>query len=369
MQGRLRQLRFGFLVLGLTACLVGAVSVSAQAPAPAYKNVQILKDVPPDMMQPTMQFMEIALGVHCVYCHDADNTKRDLDTKPEKGVARRMLQMVADINRTQFAGKQVVTCYTCHQGNTIPTTVLPFNGEGDDVIAAAPQPPTVDQLIDRYIAALGGADAIAKVPGRTLHGVVTNYAHLDEVHQERAPTTVTPVEIVAKGPDKRMVIQHNIAADAVQTFNGAGSWARAGAGAATPLRADLLEVARLENAVMVPAQLKTLLTGLKVEGQEKIGDRTTWVVSGASEWLPQVKLYFDRDTAYLLSLSYQQKSGFCCHVFRIDYDNFLVKGGVRMPMKWTINGPRESIVVYEFDAAEIAPVDDARFARPAAAAR
>ena len=95
------------------------------------------------------------------------------------------------------------------------------------------------------------------------------------------------------------------------------------------------------------AQFKQLLTNLKVEGQEKVGERTAWVVSGSSQWLPQVRLYFDRDTAYLLSLSYQQKSHYCCHVFRIDYDDFYVTNGIRVPMEWTVNGPRESILVYE----------------------
>ena len=136
-------------------------------------------------MQPTMQFMEISLGVHCVYCHDADATKRDLDNKPGKVVARRMIQMVADINRTQFTGQQIVTCYTCHQGHTMPMTALPYNGEAHEpaLATAAPVPtPTVNQLLDRYTTALGGADALTRAQGRPLDGTVANYAHLDEVH-------------------------------------------------------------------------------------------------------------------------------------------------------------------------------------------
>lgn len=375
MNGGLRRKLFGVSVVGLVAGLVGVASLAAQAPVPGaqpseqfFKNIQVMKGMPAHLMQPTMQLMEIALGVHCVYCHDPDNTKRELDVKPQKEVARQMMRMVADINRTQFGGREVVTCITCHQGSTTPRTLLPFNDEegmpGPHQVAGPV--PTVDQLLDRYTTALGGADALAKVPGRTLKGTVTNYGHLDQVHPERAPTVVTPVEILAKGPDRRMVIQHNIAADAIATQNGAGGWTRAGAAAPGDLRPDLLEVSRLENAVMVPSQFKQLLTNLKVEGQEKVGDRTAWVVSGTSTWLPQVRLYFDRETAYLLSMSYQQKSGYCCHVFRIDYDNFLVTNGIRMPLQWTVNGPREAILVYKFDSAQVSPIEDSRFARPAA---
>lgn len=374
MNGKSRHLLFRLLVVALAAGLAGAVSVVAQTPGPQpseqfFKNVQVLKGMPANLMQPTMQLMEIALGVHCVYCHDPDNTKRELDGKPQKAIARRMIQMVADINRTQFQGREVVTCFTCHQGSTKPSTVLPYNGEegrpGPSQVAG--QIPTADQLLDRYTAALGGAEAIAKVSSRTLRGTVTNYAHLDQVHPERAPTTVTPIEILAKGADKRMTIQRNIAANAVTTYNGAASWARAGNAPAADLRPDLVEVARLENAVMFPSQFKQLLPNLRVEGQEKVGERTAWVVSGSSQWLPQVRLYFDRDTAYLLSLSYQQKSHYCCHVFRIDYDDFYVTNGIRVPMEWTVNGPRESILEYEVDTVEVTPIDDSRFARPAAA--
>jgi len=373
MNGKSPRALFGCLVLLLAVTLVGVASLAAQVPGaqPAeqfYKNIRVLKGMPSHLMQPTMQLMEIALGVHCVYCHDPDNTKRESDVKPVKDVARRMIQMVADINRTQFGGREVVTCFTCHQGSTKPTTLLPYNGEegrpGPSQVAGPM--PTVDELLNRYTAALGGADALAKVTGVTLRGTVTNYAHLDQVHPERAPTLVTPLEILAKGPDKRMMIQHNIAADAVTTFNGAGGWTRAGTAAPADLRPDLVEVAKLENAVMAPSAFKQLLTGLKVEGQEQVGERTAWVVSGSSTWLPGVKLYFDRETAYLVSLSYQQKSGYCCHVFRIDYDNFYVTNGIRVPLQWTVNGPRESILVYKFDSAQISPIDDSRFARPAA---
>ena len=357
------------LVLGLAIGGVGVGSAAAQGSAPkseqVYKNIQVMKGLPADLMVPSMQFMEIALGVHCVYCHDADAAKRDLDTKPTKNVARAMIRMVNDINKNTFNGKDVVTCYTCHRGSTNPTVVLPYNDEpAHSTAAVRATMPTVDQLLDRYTTALGGADALAKVAGRTAKGTVTNYAHLDQVHPERAPTTVTPIEILAKGPDKRMVVQHNIAADAVNTYDGARGWVRAGAAAARDMRTDELDVAKLENAVMVPSQFKQLLTDLKVEGEDKIGSHSAWVVSGRTRTLPNVKLYFDRDTASLLSVAYQQQSYYCCHAFRIDYDDFYIVNGVRTPLRWTVNGPREGIVVYKLDSVQMSPVEDSKFAKP-----
>ena len=362
------------LVLALAIGWVGSRSAAAQAPAPGqtaeqfYKNIRVLKGMQADLMQPTMQLMEIALGVHCVYCHDDNAQRRDLDTKPVKAVARRMITMVADINRTQFAGRNVVTCITCHRGSTRPDTLLPYNEEEGRVTRAVPgATPTVDQLIDRHVAALGGAENLKKISSRVLKGTLTNYGHLDQVHQERAYTTRTPIELYIKGGDRRQVVTKNIGGDNLSSFSGTSGWNKANpAAAAVNMRSDQLEVARLENIVVAPEQIKQLLTDLRVEGEEKVGENTTWVVSGRAKMLPVVKLYFDRESGILLSTFYQQQSHYCCHQFRIDYDNYWPVSGVRMPSRWTINGPREAILVYEISDVQVnTPLEDARFMKPA----
>jgi len=108
--------------------------------------------------------MEIALGVHCGYCHEGNNTQRAVET-PLKETARQMMRMVADINRTQFEGREVVTCITCHQGSTRPTSVLPYNGEEGMTgpLEATGPVPTVKQLLTRYTGTLGGAERIANI--------------------------------------------------------------------------------------------------------------------------------------------------------------------------------------------------------------
>ena len=362
------------LVFAVAIGWVGSRSASAQGPAPGqmaeqfFKNVQVLKGTQAELMVPTMQLMEIALGVHCVYCHDDNAQRRDLDTKPTKATARKMISMVADINRTQFGGRNVVNCFTCHRGSTKPDTLLPYNEEEGRVTrAASGTAPTADQLIDRYVAALGGAENLKKVSTRVMKGTVANYGHLDQVHQERAYTTRTPVEFYFKGADRRQVVQKNIGGDNLATHSGTTGWNKANPAAnAANMRADLVEVARLESIIAAPEQIKQLLTDLRVDGEEKVGENTTWVLSGRAKTLPSVKLYFDKDSGILLSTLYQQQSDFCCHVFRIDYQDYWPVNGVRLPSRWTINGPRQSILTYEMNDVQVnTTVDDARFVKPA----
>ena len=376
MSGKPRSVACAALVLTCAIGGVGVRSAAAQAPGQKaeefYKNITVLKGQSAELLVPTMQLMEIALGVHCAYCHDDNAQRRDADTKPTKQTARRMLQMVADLNKNMFGGRNVVTCITCHQGSTKPRSLLPYNGEEGRVTQASQgQTPTVDQLINGYVAALGGADNLGKISSRVLKGTVANYGHLDQVHTERAYTTRTPIEIYFKGADKRQLVTKNIGGDNLNTFSGTAGWVKANpAAAAGDMRADLLEVARVESIVAAPGQIKQLLTDLRVEGEEKVGERSAWVLSGRAPSLPVVKLYFEKDSGILLSLLYQQQSLLCCHVFRIDYDSYWPVSGVRMPSRWTTNGPRESILVYEINDVQVnVPMEDSRFAKPAAAAR
>ncbi len=399
--------RFVIVSLGLTLLLVLALGVvasgpvsaqgqAAQAPPPAaapapvpgpndktdtfFKNVQVLKGLPADLMQPSMQLMEISLGVHCNYCHDNDGTKRELDTKPQKAIARRMITMTQDINRTMFNGTNRVTCFTCHQGHTKPGAVVPYNDQLTREETMMPiaavlalntgtMAPTADQLINNAVNAIGGAMNLSRASGRVMKGSVTNLAHLDEVHTERAVTSVTPFDIYIKG-NNRMTVQHNINGDAITTYAGASGWIKAGNADALAMRADVREANRLEQAVLNPADFRAFLTNLRVTGQEKVGEHTTWVVEGKGQTLTDVKLYLDRDSGLLLSVAWQQPSYFCCHQFRIDYDDYKIAGGVRFPTKWTNNGPRETILVYNMDTVAVDnTIDEARFAMPRAGSR
>ena len=75
---------------------------------------------------------EDALGVSCGFCHasnkDGDGLDYASDAKPEKKIARQMLRMTLNLNRDYFkidsamvgTANIVVTCNTCHKGDTFP---------------------------------------------------------------------------------------------------------------------------------------------------------------------------------------------------------------------------------------------------------
>jgi hypothetical protein len=72
--------------------------------------------------------MPTALGVRCDFCHNMND--RASDEKPTKVTARRMMQMVKDINANTFNGEQKVACWTCHRGEQKPAAPPAGRGPG-----------------------------------------------------------------------------------------------------------------------------------------------------------------------------------------------------------------------------------------------
>ena len=167
---------FSSRAIGGLALLMVAVALPAaaqQAPATgkmaedSYKNIQVLKGTPADQVIPSMRVFSGALGVRCQFCHvDGDFVS---DMKPEKVTARKMIAMMMDINKANFNGRQQVTCYTCHNGGNNPanTPLLPTTENPEE---PRPTMPSVDDILNKYITAIGGEQAIRKVTSRVITG-------------------------------------------------------------------------------------------------------------------------------------------------------------------------------------------------------
>jgi photosynthetic reaction center cytochrome c subunit len=110
--------------------LMPSGSAQAQAPQPQIvegTNVKVLTGLTAQQFQEEMNFIVQGLGVTCGTCHVRGNFASE--EKPQKQIARKMLEMVKTINQTTFPdykpkdGESLlgkVTCYTCHRGETTP---------------------------------------------------------------------------------------------------------------------------------------------------------------------------------------------------------------------------------------------------------
>src|SRR6266480_2190366 len=188
---------FHAAAVSVLAALIGAVhhvsarqsgQATAQTKPPlvdeVFKNVQALKGIGVDDFMLTMGIMSAAVGADCVGCHPSagtDHVDWALDT-PRKRTARRMVQMVTALNRDNFNGRQVVTCWTCHRGRDRPVTTMtldvvygPPTDESDDVLTQAQAVASVDQVLNKYLQAIGGAENVARVTSFVATGKSVGY--------------------------------------------------------------------------------------------------------------------------------------------------------------------------------------------------
>lgn len=90
-----------------------------------YQNVKVLGDLSVAELTRTMNAMSqwIAPAEGCAYCHNLQNLADD--SKYQKVVARRMLEMTRNVNANwqQHVKQTGVTCWTCHRGQPVPAQV------------------------------------------------------------------------------------------------------------------------------------------------------------------------------------------------------------------------------------------------------
>ncbi len=334
----------------------------------AFQNITALNGEPAHLMLPTMLYFEAALGVGCPYCHDGNNQSRDLDTNERKGVARQMIAMVNTLNANNFDGEQQVTCFTCHQGQAIPSSVpvvinadVPPKLEYTVPVPAPPAIPsvTVAQIFDKYIAAVGGSSAVQNVSSLTAAGTVTQRRPGRNFAAQR-------LEISTKAPAMKLTATQAGQNQNLAAYSGGNGWARGGNGNVRDLRPEELDATRLEDAFNLPAQLTELVSNPQVDHPEVVGNRELYVVSGRTENLPRVKLYFEKDTGMLVRLVHFIDTSFGPYPTQIDYADFRDVDGRKVPYSWIVSQSRGREYTYAMQNVQAAEVDDARFVRPAA---
>jgi photosynthetic reaction center cytochrome c subunit len=336
-------------------------SVKLKLTEDVYKNIKTLKGIPADQLIPAMQFITYSLGVECSYCHVENAFEKD-DKKP-KETARKMMQMMTAIDRENFDAKQMVTCYSCHRGapKPIATPIVVEAGTHPALEntprEGAPVPaniPPVDQIIAKYTEAVGGAQALAKINTRDLKGTISLGGRN------------IPVEVVGKLGNRQLTIVHLPNGDSVTAYNGASGWTSAPNRPVHEIPEAEVTSARVEAELRLAVNLKRIFSELKSATPEKIGDREAYVVSGMNAGEVAAKFYFDEESGLLLRVLRFTQSPLGRNPTQIDYADYRTQDGVKIPFQQTIARPNSRIAIHIDQAASNAPVDDARFARPAA---
>jgi photosynthetic reaction center cytochrome c subunit len=355
-------------------CLLGIALARGQAgpeeKAPlaeqVFKNVQLLRGIPVNQFMETMGFFSGSLGVNCTYCHDSEsNWAKYADDNESKQTARKMIVMMRAINQSYFGGRRVLTCYSCHRGGETPRVTpslaevygTPPAEEPDEILEQAPGAPSADQLLDKYVQALGGAQRLAGLTSFVAKGTYQGYAE----------TQKSAFEVFAKAPDQRTTIMHTPNGDSTTTYNGRTAWT-AVSGAPVPVLALTggdLDGAKVDADLSFPARIKQALSRWRAGFPATIDDRDVQVVQGTTAGGINVKLYFDKESGLLMRQMRFTDSPVGLIPTQIDYADYREVSGVKIPFRWTVSWLDGRSTFELSEVQPNAPIDAAKFAKPA----
>lgn len=358
-------------------CLLAAAAVRSQAPTDkplmaeqVFKDVQVLKGISVSEFMTTMGFFSASVGADCTGCHvpeSGGSWERYADDHPQKTMARRMVQMTAAINQAYF-GRRVITCYSCHRGVRRPEMTpslaelygAPLLREPDEILKPAPGMPSADELLDKYIEAIGGAKRLGAITSFVAKGTYEGY----EDSEKR------PIELFARAPNQRTLIVHTPDGDNTTTYDGKLAWNAAPISQrpvqVLALGGDELEGARVDAVLSFPGRIKQALTDWRVGFPVELDDREVYVVQGFTTGKAPVKLYFDMDSGLLVRQVRFADSRIGRNPTQVDYSEYREVSGVKMPFRWRVSWLDGRSTFELTDVQVNVPIDASRFARPAA---
>ena len=357
----------GGLALPVIAIIASGAVQSGTAPTAqtaqkAFKNVQVLKDIPADDLVPTMQFISGSLGVECGFCHVRDAFEKD-DKEP-KQTARQMMRMELAINARNFDSRRAVTCYTCHRGQTKPVSIPStedradappedaYFSEAEMAGPSTPPPglPAASDILAKYVAALGGKTAIENISTRREKGTVS--------FGSGPPLAV---ERITKSPAKQIFTVHMPAGESSTVFDGHTGWLSF---PGSPIR-EMHQVdfpgARLDADLHLPVDLARLFTRIESIQRLKMGSSEAVLVFARNDGQPPLELYFDRNSGLLLRELRFADTPLGLNPTRIDFSDYADFEGVKIPRHLIIAGPGRRLEIQFHEIEQNLGVDDAVF--------
>jgi outer membrane lipoprotein-sorting protein len=369
----------GVLVL-VWAAVAGAAAQQAPAQKPllaeqVFKDVRLLRGIPVDEFMDTMGFFSAATGLNCQDCHIGESGgswARYADETPRKATARRMMGIVEGINKAYFGGRRVVSCWSCHDGQTrpefVPDLAVQYSNalprDPFQLVRSDPDAPSIDAVLAKYLKAIGGAERVATLRSLAIKGI---YSGWDTLQQK------VPVEIYVRAPSQRAMIIHGFDGDMTTVYDGQAGWV-AGPETMKPvgvmaLTGPNLDVAKIETELFFPARLKETLTDWMV-GQvtaiEGVDEDLRMVQAKLRAGGLPVTLYFEEESGLLVRALMYTSSPVGINPRQIDFSNYREVGGIRMPFRWVITWTDGRSIA---EISEIQPnvsIDASRFGRPSA---
>jgi zinc protease len=215
--------------------------------------------------------------------------------------------------------------------------------------------PTVDEIIDHYISAIGGRAAIEKVASRvSLGNIDVPSMHLSGtvmIH-EKAPNKILQV-VVINGNAFR------------QGFDGENGWTDDPADGERTLSGAQLAESRRDADFYHPLHLHQIYSDLKYVGTEKLDDRDAYVLQGTPDGESEPdKMYFDPQTGLIVRLVSHSHTPDGESTVTEDFQDYRKVDGLQLPYTVVQKGGSADFTIRIGELRHDVSLEDSEFAPP-----
>ena len=218
--------------------------------------------------------------------------------------------------------------------------------------------PSAEEVLRRYIIALGGQSAIDKLESRMARGTIT-----------QSNGVTAQFELYQARPNKFYQIVRTSQATSERGFNGSVGWQKTARGVLELSglnSADLVDL-RAANDLFALIKLEAQLRDAHVSREDKIGDRDVYVVSANTLDRKREQLFFDVETGLLLRRVTYLTTIVGVIAKQIDVEDYREVNGIRFPFTWRLSSIDPAVPVSTRKFSEMnmnVPIDASKFNMP-----
>jgi hypothetical protein len=220
--------------------------------------------------------------------------------------------------------------------------------------AQAPALPTVDQVLDKYLTAMGGQAAFDKITTRTARATI-----------EIPDMGMTGSMIITeKAPNKSLVVIEIATMTIREGTDGVVAWDE---NPQTGLREKTgVELAEFKRGSMfnVETKLKTAYPKMNVAGRDTVNGRAAIVIDAIPDQGSPVKIFFDSETGLILKQTGTRETQEGPVAFESFYEDYRPIDGIKQPHTLRQVTSRFTSVIRISEMKHNVPVDDALFKKP-----
>jgi zinc protease len=221
--------------------------------------------------------------------------------------------------------------------------------------ADATATPTLDQIIDKYVRAVGGKEALGKLSTRVRKGE----AEIVGVQGKGE------IEEYTKAPNKLMAKLTLPALGLLQYgYDGKTGWRRDPRAGIVDITGSELSYTAFDSTFNRELRLKELYPKLELRGVEKVNGRDAYLVTGTPAGLNPEKLYFDTQSGFLVRLDTARESSAGHRLTEIYLDDYRKVDGVYVPFA---ERHKSTGLVFIFTFTSVKhnlPLEDSAFVKP-----